>query len=179
MEQTMEQTVEQNSLTIPVMDALGILEETVTGSRHVPLTSNVVVNEEIVLDLIDRVKMAVPDEIVEAHQMLGERERILDAAHDEAERLVEQAHRESEGILKETAAKVKALVAEHAIVEAARQNAEGVTREAENGAAGIRAEADDYARDVMKKLEEQLMRAVVTVRKGIETLPDGAKGRKK
>jgi len=70
-------------------------------------------------------------------------------------------------------------VGEHEIVEQARVHAATVLAEADERAATTCAEADAYAREVMVRLEEQLMRAVTTVRKGIDALPASVKAPRK
>jgi len=71
-------------------------------------------------------------------------------------------------LLRESGERAAALVAEHTVTAQARAHADAVVAEAEERASVIRAEADTYARDVMLRLEEHLMRAVTTVRKGAE-----------
>jgi hypothetical protein len=71
------------------------------------------------------------------------------------------------------------MVGDHEIAEQARTQAATLLADAEDRAARTCAEADAYARDVMVRLEDQLMRAATTVRKGIEALPAVAGSRRK
>ena len=68
---------------------------------------------------------------------------------------------------------------EHALVEQAREHAATLIAEAEERAAKTCSDADAYAREVMLRLEDQLMRAATTVRKGIDALPAEGGSRRK
>jgi len=66
------------------------------------------------------------------------------------------------------------MVGDHAIAEQARDHAATVLAEAEERSAKTCNEADAYAREVMLRLEDQLMRAATTVRKGSTPFPPRA-----
>jgi len=165
--------------SVSVLALVDQLEDAVTGARRLPLSPNVVVNEDETLELVDRIRLGLPDELVQAQHMLEDRERILGTAEEEAERTLRQAEEEAERLLRDAGERAVALVAEHAITAQARAHADAVVAEAEDRASATRTEADSYARDVMLRLEEHLMRAVTTVRKGIETLPEPVDARRR
>jgi len=156
---------------VSVLELVDQLEDVVTAARRLPLSANVVVNEDETLELVDRIRLGLPDELVQARHTLEDRERIIATAEEEAERTLRHAEEEAERLLRESGDRAAALVAEHAVTAQARAHADALVAEAEERASVTRAEADTYARDVMLRLEEHLMRAVTTVRKGIETLP--------
>jgi ketosteroid isomerase-like protein len=154
-----------------VIDLVDQLEDMVASARRLPLSTSVVVNEEEALDLIDRIRLALPDELVQARHALVDRERMLAAAHDDAEQLLARAEEEAKRLVGEATEKAQAMLAQHALTEQARAHAETVLADSEERAATVREEADAYARDVMNNLEEHLTRALATVRRGIESLP--------
>jgi cell division septum initiation protein DivIVA len=184
-----------------VIDLVDQLEELVTTGRRVPFTTGVVVNEDEALELIDRTRLGLPDEIVQARHLLEDQRRVLADARDEAEHILGRAEEEATRILDEANAQggvviadaqtragaliaeaqahVSALVSEHAIVEQAQEQATAVLAEAEERGAQTCSDADAYAREVMLRLEEQLMRQATTVRKGIDALPVEGGQRKK
>ena len=169
-----------------VIDLIDQLEELVSTGRRVPFTAGVVVNEDEALELIDRARLGLPDELTQARHLLEDRHRVVDDAEQELERILARAEAEAQRLVDEAGttagrlideaqARAGAMVGEHEIVEQARAHAVTVLADAEERAATTCAEADAYAREVMVRLEEQLMRAVTTVRKGIDALPAAGK----
>ena len=53
------------------------LEELFNESRPIPLTHNVIVDEDRMLDLIDQMRVAIPEEVKKAQQVLSQRDRIM------------------------------------------------------------------------------------------------------
>ena len=52
-----------------------------------PLTTNVVLDQNAALGLIDELRVAVPEEVRAAKRINAEGERIIEKAQDEAERM--------------------------------------------------------------------------------------------
>ncbi len=162
-----------------VIDLVDQLEEIVSTGRRVPFTAGVVVNEEEILELIDRTRLALPDELMQARHLLEDQRRVLAEADQEAERILSRADAEVARIVEEAEARAAVMVGEHALAEQAREHAATLIAEAEERAAKTCSDADAYAREVMLRLEDQLMRAATTVRKGIDALPAEGGSRRK
>lgn len=154
-----------------VVDIVDTLEELVGSARRLPFTTNVVVNEEEILELVDRIRVALPDDILTARHTLEERDEMLERAVRESTELSRRAQEEAERLVREARAHAEHLVAEHEIVRAATERARDTVAEAEQRAATERTGADDYAREVMQRLEDQLERWLVTVRDAVQGLP--------
>ncbi len=162
-----------------VIDLVDQLEELVSTGRRVPFTAGVVINEDEVLELIDRTRLGLPDELMQARHLLEDQRRVVVEAEQESERILSRAETEAARIVAEAEARVAVMVGDHAIAEQARGHAATVLAEAEERAAKTCSEADAYAREVMLRLEDQLMRAATTVRKGIDALPTEGGSRRK
>ena len=162
-----------------VIDLVDQLEELVSTGRRVPFTAGVVVNEDEVLELIDRTRLGLPDELMQARHLLEDQRRVVVEAEQEAERILSRAETEAARIVAEAEARVAVMVGDHAIAEQAREHAATVLADAEERGAKTCSEADAYAREVMLRLEDQLMRAATTVRKGIDALPTEGGSRRK
>jgi vacuolar-type H+-ATPase subunit H len=162
-----------------VIDLVDQLEELVSTGRRVPFTAGVVVNEDELLELIDRTRLGLPDELLQARHLLEDQRRVLVEAEQEAERILSRAETEAARVVDEAGARAAVMVGDHAIAEQAREHAATVLAEAEERAAKTCSEADAYAREVMLRLEDQLMRAATTVRKGIDALPAEGGSRRK
>ena len=154
-----------------VVDIVDTLEELVGSARRLPFTPSVVVNEEEILELVDRIRVGLPDDLMQARHTLDEREQLLERAARDAEEIVARAQEEAERLVREAEARASALVAENAITSRAAEQARVALTDAEQQAAAERNAADDYARDVMLRLEGQLANWLVTVREGLDALP--------
>ena len=144
------------------MDILSLvdrLEELFNDSRPIPLTNNVVVDEDSMLDIIDQLRVSVPEEVKRAQKLLAERDRTLAQAQEEAKRTVQLARDKSEGMLDRDS-----------IVEAAESRSDDIKKQAELDAQGTRREADDYVLETLTNLEMELERYLNQVRNGIRSL---------
>ena len=66
-----------------VLDLLGEIEEIVDTSSGVPLTGKIMVDSNEILQLVNEIKDALPDEIQQAQWIKNERDRILGEAKTE------------------------------------------------------------------------------------------------
>lgn len=60
-----------------LLSALNELEELIENSGRVPLTRKVMVNEDSILDLLDRIRTTIPEEIRQAKWIIQEREKVM------------------------------------------------------------------------------------------------------
>lgn len=142
-----------------ILELVDRLEELFNASRGIPFTRSVVVDEERMLELIDQMRVTIPEEVRKAQQLLAQRERILAQAKEEARRTIQMAQQKRDEML-----------AEHTLVEAARQEADRIIAQAQAEAESIRREADAYALQVLEQLALQLERMLAEVRNGVEAL---------
>ena len=82
-----------------ILHLIDRLEELFNESRAIPFTHNVVVDEEKMLDLIDQMRVAIPDEMKKAQQVMTQRDRILAQAQEEANRTLALAREKGEELL--------------------------------------------------------------------------------
>ena len=47
------------------------LEELINNSRYIPFTHNVIVDEDRMLDIIDQMRVAIPEEVKKSQQILA------------------------------------------------------------------------------------------------------------
>jgi cell division septum initiation protein DivIVA len=135
------------------------LEELLNQSRALWFTHNVIIDEEHMLDIIDQMRVTIPDEIKKAQQLLAQRDRILAQAQEEANRTIVIAREKSDQ-----------LVERDAIVQAAQSRADQVIEQARNEADKTRSEADQYVLESLTRLEVELDRILNQVRNGVRTL---------
>ena len=135
------------------------LEDLLNQSRPLWFTHNVIVDEDRMLDIIDQMRVAIPDEVKKAQQFLAQRDRILAQAQEEANRTLAIAREKSEQ-----------LVERDAIVQAAQARADQIISQAHGEIEKTNQEADNYVIETLTKLEIELDRYLNQVRNGIHTL---------
>ncbi|NMA11836.1 MAG: hypothetical protein GX933_01435 [Chloroflexi bacterium] len=144
------------------MDILNLvdkLEELFSQGRSIPLTHNVVVDEDKMLDIIDQMRISIPDEIKRSQQVLAQRDRILAQAKEEHDRTIEIAKEKREQMISNSEISIEAKKRGDQIISQAYTESEVIKRE-----------ADKYALDTLKRLEFEMDRTINQVRNGIRTL---------
>lgn len=135
------------------------LEELFNQSRPIWFTHNVIVDEDRMLDLIDQMRVAIPEEVKKAQQVLAQKDRVLAQAQEEANRTLALAQEKREQI-----------VDRDAIVQAAQVRAEALINDARADAGITKREADDYVINTLRGLEMELERFLTQARNGISML---------
>jgi cell division septum initiation protein DivIVA len=141
------------------------LEELFNSGFHIPLTNETAVNEERFLELIDQLRIAIPEEVKKAQQILTQKERFLAQAQEEAQRTVNIARD-----------RVESLVQHDSITSAAEARAEQIVQQAREDASGIRSEADEYVLESLSRLEAEMSHLLQQVRNGIAKLNEEKAG---
>jgi cell division septum initiation protein DivIVA len=136
------------------------LEELIFNeSRSVSFLHSVIVNEDRVVDLIDQMRVSIPEEIKKAQQILSQRDRILAQAQEEAARTIAIAREKGDQMIERDS-----------IAEAAHARADQIIDQAEIEAERTRRDADDYVLQTLTNLESEMDRILTQVRNGIRTI---------
>ena len=138
------------------------LESLIANGKKLPLTTNVVVDQNAALGLIDELRVAVPEEVRAAKRINAEGERIIEKAQDEAERIVAKAQEQAAFLIDERGLTQPAEADEPARDRRAR------TSDADE----IRRGADEYAVGVLVGLEGDVVRTLQSIKKGIAMLDE-------
>jgi cell division septum initiation protein DivIVA len=131
-------------------DLIDDLEEVLAEGRRIPFSGHLLVDEERILDVIDRMRVAVPEEVKRARRVVQEQDRLLGEAR----------------------ARVQAVLEEQGLLAAVEEERTRLLAEAEQEAAGVRAGADEYAQQVLRDLEERLSGVLTSVRNGLDSLSE-------
>jgi hypothetical protein len=137
------------------------LEELFNESRTVPFTRNAVVDEDKMLDIIDQMRVTVPEEVKKAQQVVTQKDRIIAQAQEEAARIVSLARE-----------KADQLVERETIIKNATTRADQILAQARADAAATRRDADDYVIDGLQHLEDEMSRLLNQVRNGLRKLEE-------
>lgn len=140
------------------------LETTVKEGLWLPF-GNRVVGLERTLDLIEKLRASLPDEVGRAKQVTQEKDRLLNQAKEQADRIVEEASSTKNQLLDESE-----------LSRQAQARAEKIVAQAESRAADIRRGADEYADRLLEQLDATLGGALASVQKGRQSLAMGSHG---
>jgi hypothetical protein len=113
------------------------------------------------LDLIDQLRVAVPEEVRAAKRINSEGERIIEKAQEEAERVIGRAQEQA-----------AFLIEERGLMLAAQEESRRIVDGAEGEAAEVRRGADEYAASVLIGLEGEVVRTLQSIKKGIQLLDE-------
>ena len=142
-----------------ILYLLDQLEEVLGAGSRLPLTTRTLVDEHEILDILDQIRVSIPDELKAARRLTQERDQLIADAQAEADR-----------ILRDADAQASQRVAEHHLVRTAEHRAADIEDRAMRQAADIRREADAYAYRVLQKLREQVAQVAQTVDRGMSEL---------
>ena len=138
-----------------LFNALNELEEIVETSIKVPMTRRVLVDEDRLLDMLDRIRTTLPEEIRQARWIIQEREKVMAETKKEAGRIMEDVQKQMERRVEESE-----------LVRAAKEKAEEIVQKAESVAREIRQGARDYADELLNEIEKRIEKVVAEVRDG-------------
>ena len=144
-----------------ILHLIDRLEELFNDSRAVPLTRNVMVDEDKMLDIIDQMRIAIPEEVKKAQQLLAQRDRVMAQATEEANRTVEIAR-----------GKAEELIQRDLVVQEAQRRADQIVSQARGEAENIRRDADDYVVITLQRLQDELSKLANQVQNGIRLVEE-------
>ena len=142
------------------MDALELInkfEQLISKSKKIPFSSNFIINENEIFEILDELRSVLPEEFKQARWIVRERENML-----------EEAKRQAGKMLMEAEDKAKVLLSEHEIMKNAVKKSEEIISITEAKARTIRLEAEDYADEKLASIEAVLYKILSAVEKGRE-----------
>jgi len=142
-----------------ILNLIDRLEELFNSSRAVPFSRNILVDEDKFLDLIDQMRVSIPEEIKNSQKMLSDRDRTLAQAQEQAQRTIRMAREQSAEILERDS-----------MVEEAKTRGDRVLEQARLDAEATRLEADEYVLESLTNLEREMERVLSQVRNGMREL---------
>ena len=145
----------RKGVDIDILYLVDRLEKLITSSRRVPLVNQIMVKEADILNIIDQMRISIPDEFKQARAIIHDKERILAQAHADANKLIVRAQEKAE--------------------EAVHR--EGLLRLADEKAEQIKVEADAYVAETLRALRDHLTsiemdidRSILSIEKGLASL---------
>ncbi|MDP2995025.1 MAG: hypothetical protein Q8N46_07905 [Anaerolineales bacterium] len=142
-----------------ILQLIDRLEELFNNSRPIPLTHNVIVDENKFLDIIDQMRISVPEEVKKAQQVFSQKDRMMAQAQEEANRTLQLARE-----------KADELVGKEGLVQDAQRRAGQIIDQARMEAENIKTDADQYTLDALMGLQTELERLTNQAQNGVQVL---------
>lgn len=124
------------------------LEAVAVDGRRVPFTHTLLMHQDTLLDLVDRLRAMVPNDVRQAQRVLNQQHQIVEHAQAQAMHTLQ----------------------ERGLMQRLEMERQEIVAEAQRDAERTRYEADKYARDVLLQLQKRLEQVQGSVQQGIDTL---------
>ncbi|MBD5559819.1 MAG: hypothetical protein HDQ87_05610 [Clostridia bacterium] len=121
-----------------IFDLLNEILEELDRSTKQRFGARRTIDTEFIIDILQQIRQALPDEIVEAQKIIESRQRLMLQAHERADDIVTEAEEQ-----------VRDSVETHRVTKLAREKSEQLLQEARREAFEIRVAANDYAIEVL------------------------------
>ena len=144
-----------------ILQLIDRLEELFNAAKAVPFTHNVIVDEDRMLELMDQMRIAIPEEVKKAQQVMAQRDRVMAQAQEEANRTLQLARD-----------KADQLAQKDMVVQEAQRRADQIVSQARAEAEATRADADNYVVDTLMQLQDQIAKLSGQVSNGIRMVQE-------
>lgn len=121
------------------------LEELIETGSKVPFSTKVMVDIDELREILEDIRLKLPDELKQAKWVKEERQRIISDAEAEADKMIKEAQ-----------GKIVNLVDEHVITKQALEQKEEIIENANKVSKEISVGTRDYADAILEKVEDIL-----------------------
>ena len=135
-----------------IFTLLESLEEILESGSKVPFSSKVMVDIDELRDILEDIRLKLPDELKQAKWVKEERQRIIEDAQKEADNIIKNAESKIVTMIDDNVITKKALAQKEEIIE----NANKVSKEICTG-------THEYANAILEKVEDVLKETLEVV----------------
>ncbi len=153
--------------TTNVIDKLDALVNT---SRKLPGTSSRLVDVEKVMELVEQLRLSIPQDIRAAQEVLQNKDSLVSQAQIEARRIRGEAEEEFKAKLDQHDLAIVAQDKADELISESERRADRMIQQADAESRNNRAETDAYIVQSLRSLERELTTVLSTVRKGLDTV---------
>lgn len=144
-----------------VLRLIDEIEDIAEGGSNVPFSKKVLIDREEILDIIQDIRIKLPDEIKQATWIKEERQRILAEAQKDADRLMGEAE-----------LRLEELIDQNEITKKAMERAEEIITRAQTNAKEIRLGSIEYADSLLLEQQENLKELIQIINQNRQELRD-------
>jgi cell division septum initiation protein DivIVA len=142
-----------------IFTLLDTLEDILDRSKHVPFTEKGIVDKEEILEIIQEIRLKLPDELKQAKWIKEERGRIL-----------QEAEKEADDIVREAENRIISMIDEHEITRKAYDQKAEIIETANEMSREITKGTKDYADGILENLENAINDINISIAKALETI---------
>ncbi len=135
-----------------ILELVDKMEDILESSSSVPFSNKVMVDIDELFEIIQEIRIQLPDEIKQASWIKEERQKILSEAKEEAETLLSQTEK-----------KLTELVDKNEVTKKAQEKADEIIRKAKANAKIIRDGSLEYSDNVLLDAQEKLKEIINTL----------------
>lgn len=128
-------------------------------------SSNIIVNRDDIDNLLDELKRATPVEIERYQRIIANQEQILANAQSKADAIIAQAQVKTDELVSEHQIMTQAYAQANQVVMIATKDAQDILDKANNDANEIRTSAIAYTDNLLKSVQEVLVRSMDTTKR--------------
>ena len=129
------------------------IEAKIDECKTIPIWGRGIIDKDEILDMIQEMRNKFPEELKQAKWVKEERQRIIN-----------DAQKEAAAMIKNTEEKIAAMVNDHDVTQQAYAKANQIVDSAQQNSREIRLGANQYADDVLRALEEELIKTAEAIR---------------
>lgn len=146
------------------------MEKLVEKEGKLHLFGKVMIDEERFFVLLNKIRVALPEDLRRAMEITRQGERVMEQAQQRAREVIERAKQEAAKLVSQDEIVRRAEEEARRIMAKAEEQARRIRREAEGYAQEARRAADDYAREVLNRIKGVLNRTISTIDEGLREL---------
>ncbi len=136
-----------------IEEILENMDDLLDNSKSLPFTSKILIDAEQMRELINDVRLNIPQEIKRAKVIDFDRERILKSAEEQAETIIRNAE-----------TKKDAMISEQEITKEAKKRAVEILNKAQNTSKEVRAALDQYVEKRLTDVESELQNTINAIK---------------
>ena len=155
---------------IDLINIIDRLESLIETSKAVPVSGNVLIDKTKALELLDQLRLAIPQEVKASEEVLSQKDFILNQALSDARRTKAKAEDDYRERVYSSEVTARAQQMADETVADAEERASRILSQCEREAKARMTEADAYSLRSLRALEKQLNSVSASVRKGIDQL---------
>ena len=143
-----------------IEEILDMLDELLDRAWNLPLSGGrCVIDAEKVREMVDDIRLNLPDEIEQAKAIVQDRPEILSSAKSEAEAIVRKAEE-----------RARVMIAQDEVMKQAQAKATEIVTQAQTKSKEIRQASQEFSDEVLRKAEESLAGSLAEVRQTRQAL---------
>jgi len=155
---------------IDIINVIDRLETLIATSKTVPVSGNIMLDKKKAMELVDQMRLSIPQEVKAAIEVLSQKDQIVNQATLDARRTKSDADQEYRQRMDQSDLVVSAEARAQDTLRDAEQRASRLLNQSEAESTSRRSDADAYALRSLRALEQEISAIAGSVRRGIDLL---------